>query len=137
MDKRNQIVSKFNTGITWFLELLSKKDPNDAEVARVRERIKLAKVADYEILVKNTGPYLMKYRDYIDDPKKIAEFFGKDPEETKKLDDAGRDLFNKVREYYKNMKPAEQKVVHQKVADLLSDYLDYLVETIPVAEPKK
>jgi len=135
MNERDKVVTKYNTGITWLLDLLLKFDPRDVDTDRLKKRITLAKTGDHEILLKEAGPYLLKYRTYIDQRK--AEFFlANDPEETAQMDEMARNLFAKIREYYKRMNTKERSVLYGKVDDLLTAYIEYLAILIAEEQAK-
>jgi hypothetical protein len=125
MASKDASIKNFNMSVSWLLNCLIKLNPRDIEVERVKSRVTLAKGADREVLLKECGPYLFRYQNYIN--TRDDEFFLKnDPEEINAADAGAQQLIKKVREQYVKLRKEEKDQIYEKVSIMLTSYLEYL-----------
>ncbi len=125
MASKDASIKNFNMSVSWLLNCLIKLNPRDVEVERVKSRVTLAKGADREVLLKECGPYLFRYQNYINN--RDDEFFLKnDPDEINDADAGAQQLIKKVREQYVKLRKEEKDQIYEKVSIMLTSYLEYL-----------
>jgi hypothetical protein len=123
---RENALREFNKTLAWLVNLLIKLNPNDVEVERIKGQMMLAKGADREILIRECGPYLFKYQNYIYTRNEDFLLRGS-PAELERLEPTARLLVDKIREQYARMKQAEKDQIYNKITVLLSSYLEFLL----------
>lgn len=128
MNAQETKAGEFNKTVMTICLAVSKKMPNDMDIKSSINKIKIAKDADKEILIKECGPYLFKYKDKIKEGDCMFILKGNFDEssevENNKL---AKDLFGKLKNCYGTMNAGEISFVADRIRDLLKLYLEYLL----------
>ena len=121
-------VFTFNKNLIALLGILEKSSPGNGDVYMLKNRIKLAKDENRELLIERCGPFLLKYAAEI--RAKNVEFFlnMQNIEEIAKLDPASpereivHNLFGEISNCYRKMKPEKFDEVYAKIVEMLGAY---------------
>lgn len=124
-EQRETSLKKFNTTLTWLVNLLIRLNPRDDEIERLRGRMSIARGADRDFLIRECGPYLFKYQNHII-TRNEQFFMDMQFSEMKDVEPSVRNLITKLREQYSKLCREEQDQIYGKVLDLLAAYVEYL-----------
>jgi hypothetical protein len=128
MNAQETKASEFNRTIMAICLAVSKKMPNDMDIKSSINKIKIAKDADKEILIKECGPYLFKYKDKIKEGDCMFILKGNFDESSQvESNELARDLFGKLTNCFNTMNTGEIAFIADKIRDLLKLYLEYLL----------
>ncbi len=133
-----EVVALLNKSVILLISKLRKKYPNNGDVNVLENRVKLVKNEDREILIRNIGPLLFKYREFIlTDDKSVAEKFFQNAsniDELSKLTAQKDDemaqtvlnLFELIRSFYFSSDDRAQTSLHNTAINMLKCYIRYL-----------
>jgi len=123
--QRDQSLKKFNTTLSWLVNLLVRLNPRDDEIERLRARMSIARGADRDSLIRECGPYLFKYQNHII-TRNEQFFMNVNFSEMADVEPSIKNLITKLREQYSKMVQGEKDQIYEKVVDLLAAYVEYL-----------
>lgn len=125
-----EILLPFNGHIIYLTKLLEKKNDYNPNIKELQNRVHLATTTDPFILIQEAGPYVFKYREQI--RRNDVEYFmeskpedlidGNIPEEI----DANN-VIELCKQNWSSLKDDEKKIIIQKVKELLTLYVRYLL----------
>lgn len=122
-------------GVKALLNDLVKRLPGDASIARLQKRVVIAAAEMPHMVVKKSGPYLLKYQAVIfsDDFQEQKKFFEGDAidreieaAQTAGKGDEAAELIPKVQKLVRDLPASDQKLYIQQVQDLLDAYLEWM-----------
>jgi len=145
MDSREQTVVLFNAKVTALLKIVQSLHPNDMDLERLRNKLRIAKAADEEFLIRELGPYLYKYQTPIIQGRDVffVDTDGLDiatlsPDDQRTVIGLRRDLagikgndsvlLDRLRKSYRALDTAERENIKATVLTLLECYLLYLLQ---------
>lgn len=128
----NLIVDSYNKNMKMLVTIMKSKLNNDKNVDAISNKIRCALQFDVLTLIRESGPYFIKYKDQI--KKKDMEFFlNKDNWE----DDIGdadnsdaelsHDIINKIKNLWFDLNDKEKNALYDLTDKLLTDYSRYLI----------
>lgn len=136
---RDHIVRDFNSKLFKIIHICIKRRPKDSNLDRLKQLAVLGRSYDEEILIKEAGPYLYKYRQSIQEGEpglltKEAieqEFLVRSQEPNNDKDrQFVLEVFSAAMEEYNKMIPEEKKAIVSIIANLLEDYLVFLSKEV-------
>lgn len=129
---------EFNSHVTWLCNTMRKYYNNDYDLDELQRLIRAAKAVDEHKIIELCGPYLFKYKNQLEDENNCESFFMNDSnvaeiDRVKKGDDKEDQLVyrlvKKTREYYSTRNADEKETIRDKVLNMLSTYIAYLLAT--------
>ena len=133
-------VKLYNNSLNSLTGIACHKNPDDYNVAKIRETLRAVLVADETIVIIQSGLYVWKYREQIatkDETFFLDNTFKSDIELAKQqLNDVGKakdftddeiaTIMQSLKGTYSSMTAPEREVVWRHVMDLLKAYAQYL-----------
>jgi len=128
----------YNSNINQLTAIACHKNPDDENIAKIRDALRAVIVADETIVIVQSGTYVWKYRERIatkDESFFLDNTFDEDIATVKEnsfstgkdfSDDEIATVMNSIKSIYKTMKAPEKETVWRHVIDLLRSYAQYL-----------
>ena len=132
-DIKEDLINKFNSDLFWLVKILKNRNPKDVNILRLIDILALARKTDREILLVESGPYLVKYQESIRENTIITTFtedkLTQESSRAKKKSDKEfvLTLFGIIQQQINSMTKKEIDIIHQKINDMLDTYLDFLI----------
>jgi len=128
------IVDRYTNNIKTLLKIMKSKLPKDNEVIDISKKLNLVINSDALFILKETGPYLYKYKEQINE-KNMTYFINKDDwsddiNTEANINDSqlSHNIINKVKEIWINLKDNEKNIIYSITESLLLDYCNYLLK---------
>jgi GTPase involved in cell partitioning and DNA repair len=113
---------------------MKSKLPKDNEVIDISKKLNLVINSDALFILKETGPYLYKYKEQINE-KNMTYFINKDDwsddiNTEANINDSqlSHNIINKVKEIWIKLKDNEKNIIYSITESLLLDYCNYLLK---------
>ena len=128
MNAQEAKAGEFNKEVMLICTAVSKKMPNDMDIKSTINKIKLAKEADKELLIKECGPYMYKYKDRIKVRDCMFVLKGDFAESSQvESNELARTLFGKLKICYETMNGGEKEFITERICNMLRLYMEYLL----------
>lgn len=111
------------------VNITSKKLPNDVNVDRVKQLLKLDVVLDDDLIMKMIAPSIIKYRKLILDKNEslfLDDKFGEDFLSKNDTDNLVKDLFKNIKKMLKELNDSEKSVIWNEITSILNFVLHYI-----------
>lgn len=145
MTPKDKLIAEYNKQVTGLVNILIKCNPGDMSLEALSSKLRLAKGADEEFLIRQSGPYLYKYQSviirgadvFLSDPDSIdpkslspddAKVLASLKAEFAQVNTSDNQLLVKIRSTYSRRLPEEKSDIKSRVTKLLEVYIQYLIE---------
>ena len=136
---QNNIITKkrqFIDSLTILINACYFKNKNNEIMLDLKESFMAFKKIAEDIIIKNVGAYMWKYREQIkkiDDSffignvfdNDITEYYKKNPDETRFTENDVAEIFSILRKTYPNLNDGEKKMIWVHSGNLLKYYAEY------------
>jgi hypothetical protein len=128
----------YNSNINQLTAIACHKNPDDDNIAKIRDALRAVLVADETMVIIQSGTYIWKYREEIankDETFFLANKFEDDIANVKQnqaikeknfSDDEIAAVMNSIKSTYTTMKAPEKETIWRHVMELLRSYAQYL-----------
>lgn len=144
MTPKDKLIAEYNKGVTGLVNIITKCNPGDMEVESLSSKLRIARAADEEFVIRQSGPYLFRYQSVIIrgadvffmnpssvDPKGLSQddrqILDQLKAEFATVKDEDMALLTKIRSTYGRLKPEEKSDIKSRVTKLLETYIQYLI----------
>ena len=129
---KDDIINRYNNNMRMLGKIMKSKLTNDKNVEHITIRLNTAIQFDPLVLLRESGPYFVKYKEQIK-TKDMSYFLNKDDwsddvtsekEDEKNL---SHDIINKVKQIWVTLSDKEKTMLYSITESLLVDYCNFLL----------
>lgn len=133
-----EVIETYIKRLRFLVRIMKHKQPNDPDVVQVNRVLSIISKEDPATVINLTGPFVLKYKEYILKVAKgdVGFFYDKKTEETIKMEiDTNNGekilglvmrLLQMVRLEYRKCSDMEKKAISDAIVDLLRNYVQYV-----------
>ena len=130
MASRDELVKSYNQSVKTLLKIVNNKYENkNKDILEVSRMLNRALDVDYNVIIEDSGPYLIEHSDALEDLDSFVDNTDFDSKADKFKTDSGKNMFkniiDSIKTIWKTMEDDEKTIITKLIKKMMIDYSKY------------